>query len=305
MDVDPSKKSPDCIYDANSCKNPDRFKFILAANGTIIAADPMGRFYLRTRKNWLKTKGELDDGGLIAALDLSLLEVGLKEAVEPSKQEEPPTPEPEPEPEPSEPDFNPNSVQVYMQFCPLNMVINNFLWAVPREIALGAYVKVSISDVIPYNVKGGISLQYRLAGVEYYRCTIPAGKTECVTPVLNPLKLQFNNTDCSIYSTYAWIEDSDYTATLSNIRTEGMELHANESNFKHSGVGYSFSVYKGEGVLKSSDIHKMAVLSGHYTKNDSSPVASTDDYLGYSEGQKWFFNDVDPELLTDKTEFPN
>ncbi len=309
VDVDPSKKSPDCIYDANSCKNPDRFKFMLSADGTIIAADPMGRFYLRTRKNWLKTKGDLDDGGLIAALDLSLLEVGLKEAVEPSKPEEPPTPEPEPEPtpepepepEPSVPEFDPTSVRATISLTPLKLWVTNRVNGYPdTKMAFGVFVTLRINKPIQYNVKGGVSLKYAVGGYENYRCTIPAGKTACVSRVLNPWRLKFNSTGWSISSTNAWIEGSDYSGTISNVTTQNMQVQSSESYF-HSSAGYTFSIDMSDPLDKNSDLHKMAVLSGKYTPGYNTPS----DYYGYSEGQKWFFNDVDPELLTGRTDFPN
>lgn len=55
VDVDPSKKSKNCLFSA-TCKAPDRFKFLVAANGTVIAADPVGQKYLETRKNFSKQK---------------------------------------------------------------------------------------------------------------------------------------------------------------------------------------------------------------------------------------------------------
>ena len=58
VDVDSSDKSPNCIYDSESCKNPDRFKFLLAADGTVIPADPMGLMYIETRKSFLKNKNQ-------------------------------------------------------------------------------------------------------------------------------------------------------------------------------------------------------------------------------------------------------
>ena len=46
--------APNCVYGDN-CKNPDRFKFLVAANGTVIPADPIGQEYIKTRKNWRKS----------------------------------------------------------------------------------------------------------------------------------------------------------------------------------------------------------------------------------------------------------
>ena len=50
MDIN-GDEGNNCIYDADSCPNPDRFKFFVSANGQILPADPMGRYYLETRTN--------------------------------------------------------------------------------------------------------------------------------------------------------------------------------------------------------------------------------------------------------------
>ncbi len=50
---------PNCIYDKDSCKNPDRFKFQLYADGTLRPADPMGIYYLNNRTSYTKKKVEL------------------------------------------------------------------------------------------------------------------------------------------------------------------------------------------------------------------------------------------------------
>ncbi len=72
VDVDSSKKSSNCMYGETNCKNPDRFKFLLAADGTLIPADPVGLHYINTRKNLLKKKFK-PDGEVLANLDNSLL----------------------------------------------------------------------------------------------------------------------------------------------------------------------------------------------------------------------------------------
>ena len=58
VDIDPSRDSSNCIYDKNSCKNPDRFKFMIAADGSVITADPVGTMYVKTRKSYLKNKDQ-------------------------------------------------------------------------------------------------------------------------------------------------------------------------------------------------------------------------------------------------------
>lgn len=48
-------EGPNCVY-SDSCQNPDRFKFLVAADGTVIPADPVGQEYILKRKNWRKSK---------------------------------------------------------------------------------------------------------------------------------------------------------------------------------------------------------------------------------------------------------
>lgn len=54
VDVNGSN-GPNCIY-SNECKNADRFKFIVNANGKIDIADSLGSNYIETRKNLSKGK---------------------------------------------------------------------------------------------------------------------------------------------------------------------------------------------------------------------------------------------------------
>ena len=72
VDVDSSKKSSNCMYGEDGCKNPDRFKFLLAADGRLVPADPVGVHYINTRKNLLKKKFEAE-GDVLASLDDDLL----------------------------------------------------------------------------------------------------------------------------------------------------------------------------------------------------------------------------------------
>lgn len=56
---------PNCIYSDN-CKSPDIFKFIVSADGNVMPADPMGREYIRTRKDNKVRKYEVEDSTIIA-----------------------------------------------------------------------------------------------------------------------------------------------------------------------------------------------------------------------------------------------
>ena len=73
VDVDSSKKSSNCMYGEDNCKQPDRFKFLLAADGRLVPADPVGVHYINTRKNLLKKKFEAE-GEVMASLEDSLLD---------------------------------------------------------------------------------------------------------------------------------------------------------------------------------------------------------------------------------------
>ena len=44
-------EAPNCVYNSNNCKNPDRFWFFVEADGNIIPADGMGQYYIQTRKS--------------------------------------------------------------------------------------------------------------------------------------------------------------------------------------------------------------------------------------------------------------
>lgn len=82
VDVDPSKKSKNCMYDSVKCKTPDRFKFMIAADGTVIPADPMGHMYVNTRKSFMKNKTDATEGEVAAVLTESLREFSFKPCVE-------------------------------------------------------------------------------------------------------------------------------------------------------------------------------------------------------------------------------
>ena len=56
---------PNCLYDSESCPVPDRFKVMVAANGTVIAADPVGQYYLTTRKNFKKRDLEIEENASV------------------------------------------------------------------------------------------------------------------------------------------------------------------------------------------------------------------------------------------------
>ncbi len=81
VDVDPSKKSKNCMY-SPTCKHPDRFKFLVAADGSVIPADPHGLMYLNTRKSFTKNKNEKTEGDVQTLLVSNLREFEFKPCTE-------------------------------------------------------------------------------------------------------------------------------------------------------------------------------------------------------------------------------
>lgn len=70
-------KGNNCIYSATDTK-PDIFKFMVAANGTVIPADPMGRAYLSSRKSLLKKNIVVTNNDILASLDNNIRTFGYK-----------------------------------------------------------------------------------------------------------------------------------------------------------------------------------------------------------------------------------
>ncbi len=109
VDVDSSKESSNCMYGEDGCKNPDRFKFLLAADGRLVPADPVGVHYINTRKNLLKKKFDVE-GNVLASLDDKMFEDDPVEETPSTPTPDPtptPTPTPEPDPEPDIPVYVP------------------------------------------------------------------------------------------------------------------------------------------------------------------------------------------------------
>ena len=72
VDVDPKNNDVNgtdesCIYAADTCEQPDIFKFMVAANGRVSAADPIGKAYLAGRKNWIRKDVEINNNVIAAA----------------------------------------------------------------------------------------------------------------------------------------------------------------------------------------------------------------------------------------------
>lgn len=66
VDINPSNNNVNgtdesCIYDADSCTNPDIFKFQIAADGKVVAADIKGLEYLKNRTALVKRNSEIEN----------------------------------------------------------------------------------------------------------------------------------------------------------------------------------------------------------------------------------------------------
>ena len=60
------QKAPNCMNSVdNNCSNPDRFRFLVSADGSITPADPIGQMYVQSRQN-LKISSKTTNANLIA-----------------------------------------------------------------------------------------------------------------------------------------------------------------------------------------------------------------------------------------------
>lgn len=60
LDVDELSEGKNCQY-STSCPNPDRFEFVVYADGEIYAKDDKGRAYLTKRSNWRKSDEDISE----------------------------------------------------------------------------------------------------------------------------------------------------------------------------------------------------------------------------------------------------
>lgn len=86
------KNGNNCLYSDN-CKKPDRFKVMVNVEGLVVAADPVGKWYLEKQKNWRKEDIQIADANIDSSLpnDLKNFEVKpieKKEEAEPTPPEE-------------------------------------------------------------------------------------------------------------------------------------------------------------------------------------------------------------------------
>lgn len=61
-------KGDNCIYNTN-CTKPDIYKFMVAANGTVVPADPMGKKYIATRKSLQKKDYTITNANILTSLN--------------------------------------------------------------------------------------------------------------------------------------------------------------------------------------------------------------------------------------------
>jgi hypothetical protein len=54
FDVDGKDKGPNCLYNSVSCKEPDTFKLIIGADGTVVPGDAYGYEYRKKHSSWKK-----------------------------------------------------------------------------------------------------------------------------------------------------------------------------------------------------------------------------------------------------------
>ena len=67
FDINGLADGPNCLYDSEVCTNPDRFKLMVAASGEVIVADPVGEYYIKTRKNLNKQDIEPEENSIVMA----------------------------------------------------------------------------------------------------------------------------------------------------------------------------------------------------------------------------------------------
>ena len=68
FDVNGDEKGDNCIYNSETCKKPDRFKLIVSGDGHVIAADPIGEAYLKTRMNWRRVDFDSLSGSILSSV---------------------------------------------------------------------------------------------------------------------------------------------------------------------------------------------------------------------------------------------
>ncbi len=171
VDVDPSKKSGNCMWGDSNCKQPDIFKFLLAADGTLVAADPLGRKFIETRKVWLKKKYEVG-GDVLAGLDETLLGNQIKEIVEPKLPDDDIKEDNNTGDENKDDEDEGSNKKIMLTF---TMYEYSTPWSV------GCYYYVEASEPVPSNVKLSVAVGANGGsfGCSLPNCNIMQGQTSC------------------------------------------------------------------------------------------------------------------------------
>lgn len=68
FDINGIKEGKNCMFDASTCKEPDRFKLMVSSDAKVVASDKKGQNYLQTRTNFRKY--DYDMGVYIASNNL-------------------------------------------------------------------------------------------------------------------------------------------------------------------------------------------------------------------------------------------
>lgn len=71
-------KGDNCIYNNVNCTKPDIFKFMVASDGTIVPADPMGIKYIATRKSLQKKDFEIENATILTSLNPDTLTIAYR-----------------------------------------------------------------------------------------------------------------------------------------------------------------------------------------------------------------------------------
>ena len=80
-------KAPNKYYGEDGCTKPDRYKVLLASDGKLVPADPMGKMYLKSNKNWIVTPEVEGNGAILANLDAEMRSFGVRRVACPNGYE--------------------------------------------------------------------------------------------------------------------------------------------------------------------------------------------------------------------------
>ena len=193
LDIDPTNndvngEDKSCIYAADSCEQPDIFKFMVAANGDVTPADPMGQEYIKTRKSLTRKKYDIQDNLIASMSDERAFEYvpcNTSNQAEPD-EEEPPIPQ-QPD-EPQQPDcltelLHMHNYSSWMSISPGQIVCNRVVNTWNATISQGA-MTVRLNNgaaASTLNFSVPVSMPNSKGGFDYntLHCSIPSGGNSC------------------------------------------------------------------------------------------------------------------------------